>query len=296
LSHSAFAGISRHHLGRVVAELAGPWQARREPALRKRRGRDRRRAAGAGRRHDLVVTDRVRVTLAVLRRHVPHAALAARYGVHRSTLTRAVREIWPLLAGRGYATPAGPRLPTLADVFAYAAAHGVTLRADGSEIPVRRPQAGRPGRRAFGPGKKKMNTIKFTKISDGRGRTLGDGAFGPGRRHDQTARHTEGIDALLEQRPHIRCEMDSGYQGLRRDHPGQVSVPPGKPATDAPPEATAAGQRARHAQSCQRICVEHAIAGSKHRRPLQRWTGRRDDLPETIQAIGSLVSDQAATW
>jgi len=42
--------------------------------------------------------------------------------------------------------------------------------------------------------------------------------------------------------------------------------------------------------------VEHAIAGSKHGRPLQRWTGRRDDLPETIQAIGSLVSDQAATW
>ena len=90
--------------------------------------------------------------------------------------------------------------------------------------------------------------------------------------------------------------MDSGYQGLRRDHPGQVSVPPGKPAKDAPPQATAAWQRARHAQSCQRICVEHAIAGSKHWRPLQRWTGRRDDLPETIQALGSLVSDQAATW
>jgi len=96
--------------------------------------------------------------------------------------------------------------------------------------------------------------------------------------------------------PDVGCEKGAGYRGLRRDHPGQVSVPPGKPATDPPPEATAAWQRARHAQSCQRICVEHAIAGSKHRRPLQRWTGRRDDLPETIQAIGSLVSDQAATW
>jgi DDE superfamily endonuclease/Helix-turn-helix of DDE superfamily endonuclease len=296
LSHSAFTGISRHHLGRVVAELAGPWQGRRESALRKRRGRDRRRAAGAGRRHDLVFTDRVLVTLAVLRLQVPHAALAVMYGVHRSTITRAVREIRPLLAGRGYATPAGPRLHTLADVFAYAAAHGVTLRADGSEIQVRRPQAGRPGRRAFVSGKKKMNTIKFTKISDGRGRTLWDGAFRPGRMHDQTALQTEGIDALLEQRPDVRCEMDSGYQGLRRDHPGQVSVPPRKPAKDAPPEATAAWERARHAQSSQRICVEHAIAGSKHWRPLQRWTGRRDDLPETIQAIGSLVSDQAAAW
>ncbi|MGO8725554.1 MAG: hypothetical protein ACLQK8_02360 [Streptosporangiaceae bacterium] len=40
MSHSAFTGISRHHLGQVVAELAGPWQARRESDLRSRRGRD----------------------------------------------------------------------------------------------------------------------------------------------------------------------------------------------------------------------------------------------------------------
>src|SRR5712691_6811617 len=37
LSHSAFTGISRHHLGGVVAELAGPWQARRESDLRRHR-------------------------------------------------------------------------------------------------------------------------------------------------------------------------------------------------------------------------------------------------------------------
>jgi hypothetical protein len=58
LSHSAFTGISRHHLGQVVAELAGPWRAQRESALRQR-------AAGAGRRHGVVFTDRVLVTLAV---------------------------------------------------------------------------------------------------------------------------------------------------------------------------------------------------------------------------------------
>jgi hypothetical protein len=82
--------------------------------------------------------------------------------------------------------------------------HGVTLRADGSEIQVRRPQAGRPGRRAFVSGKKKMNTVKFTKISDGRGRTLWDGAFRPGRMHDQTALQTEGIDAQLARLPDFR--------------------------------------------------------------------------------------------
>jgi hypothetical protein len=296
LSHSAFTGISRSHLGRVVAELAPAWQARRESALRQRRGHDRLRAEGAGRRQELVFTDRVLVTLAVLRLQVPHAALAAMYQVSRSTVTRAVRDIRPLLARRGYATPAGVRLHTLADVFAYAAAHGIRLRADGSEIQVRRPRAGRPGRRAFVSGKKRQNTIKFTKISDGRGRTLWDGAFRPGRMHDQTAVKTEGIDALLARHPQVRCEMDSGYQGLRRDHPAQVSTPPKKPGKDAPPEAAAAYEQARHAQSSQRICVEHAIADSKHWRSLQRWTGRRDDLPETILAVGSLVSDRAAAW
>src|SRR5207237_976225 len=141
---------------------------------------DRRRAEGAGHPRDLVFTDRVLVTLAVLRLQIPHAALAVMYGVHRSTVTRAVHEIRPLLAGRGYATPQGRRLHTLPGVLAYASAHGIRLRIDGSEIQVRRPKAGRPGRRAFVSGKKKMNTIKFTKISDERGRTLWDGALRPG--------------------------------------------------------------------------------------------------------------------
>ena len=95
MSHSAFTGISRHHLGRLVAGLAGPWQARRESALRQRRGADRLRADGAGRRHELVFTDRVLVTLAVLRLQVRHAALAVMFGVDRSTVTRAVHEIRP---------------------------------------------------------------------------------------------------------------------------------------------------------------------------------------------------------
>src|SRR5258708_8753433 len=76
LSHFAFTGISRHHLGQVMADLAGPWQARRESGLQERRRRDRLRAEGAGHPRELVFTDRVLLTLAVLRLQVPHAALA----------------------------------------------------------------------------------------------------------------------------------------------------------------------------------------------------------------------------
>lgn len=188
----------------------------------------------------------------------------------------------------------GLRLGTLADVFAYAAAEGVKLRVDGTEVQVRRPRAGRPGRRALVSGKKKQNTIKATAVSDGRGRLLWLGAFRPGRMHDVTALRTDGLQDLLRRHPDAQAEVDSGYQGLARDFPAQVSAPPKKPRKDAPPEETARWDRQRHQQSSQRICVEHAIAEPKQWRSLQRWTGRREYFQETALAIAALVSDRAA--
>ncbi|MFH9125691.1 transposase family protein [Streptomyces globisporus] len=183
------------HLGRLIEELAGPWLARCESALRERRGAERQRDAGAGPKHDLVFTDRVLVTLVHLRTGLPHVALAELYGTARSTISRAISEIRPLLAARGFAVPDRPgvRLRTLADVFAYAEAEGIRLRIDGAETQVRCPKAGRPGRRAFVSGTRKQNTIKTTTVSDGQGRLLWSGASRPGRMHDQTAVRTEGI-------------------------------------------------------------------------------------------------------
>src|SRR6266704_178766 len=67
LSHPVFTGLSRQHLGDLIAELADPWTAAHQGALRTRRGHPRRRAAGAGPRHQLVFCDRVLVTLVILR-------------------------------------------------------------------------------------------------------------------------------------------------------------------------------------------------------------------------------------
>jgi DDE superfamily endonuclease len=211
LSHRICTGLPRRRLGELIEELAGPWLAQQESWLRERRGgRDRLRAEGAGPNRELVFTDRVIATLVVLRFQLPHAALAVFYGVDRSTITRAVHEIRPLSARRGFAVPGGPglRVKTLADVFAYAASQGVRLRNDGTEVQVRRPKAGRPGRRAFVSGKKKQNTIKATVISDRHGRLLWAGAFRPGRMHDVTALRTEGVAPSYArprpQRVHVR--------------------------------------------------------------------------------------------
>jgi hypothetical protein len=296
LSKRIFTGLQPRRLGRLVEDLAGPWVAAEEARLRERRGHDGERAPGAGPDHDLPFTDRVIVTLVYLRHQLPHAAIAALYEVGRSTVTRAVREIRPLLAARGFAVPHRPglRLRTLADVFAYADAHGVELRIDGTEVQVRRPRAGRPGRKAFVSGKKKMNTKKAAVVTDEQGRTLWAGAFRPGCMHDQTAVRTEGIADLLTRFPQVQAKVDAGYRGLAKEFPDQVQVPPRKPEKDAAPEEIAAYDEQRHRQSPERICVEHANAEHKQWRTLQRYLGRREEFDETYMAVAGLVSDRAA--
>ncbi|MFE9259152.1 transposase family protein [Streptomyces sp. NPDC006879] len=300
LSHPAFTGISHAHLGGLIEELAGPWTARCESALHERRGGKRRQQPGAGPKHDLVFTDRLLVTLVHLRTQLPHAALAELYGLERSTITRAIGEIRPLLAERGFAVPDRPgvRLRTLDDVFAYASAEDVKLRIDGTETQVRRPRAHRPGRCAFVSGKKKQNTMKTTTISDGQGRTLWSGADRPGRIHDQTALRTEGIAEQLRLHPRVKAEVDEGYRGLANEFPDQVSASPKKPKgledDGAPLTERYAWREMRRRQSSRRICVEHANAEHKQWRPLQSFLGRREHYPATHRAIAGLVSDRAA--
>lgn len=296
LSHRICTGVSRRRLGALIAELASPWIAQQDSRLRERRGHERLRAEGGGPDHQLVFTDRVIVTLVILRFQLPHAALALFYGVGRSTVTRAVHEIRPLLAARGFAVPGevGLRLHTLTDVFAYARARGVELRLDGTEVRVRRPKAGRAGRKAFVSGKMRQNTKKATVVTDEKGRTVWTGAFRPGRMHDQTAVNTEGIRDLFERYPEVKAKVDSGYRGLAKQFPDQVQTPPKNPGKDATAEDVATWEQARKQQSSERICVEHANAEHKQWRPLQRYIGRREYYDETHLAIAGLVSDRTA--
>jgi hypothetical protein len=131
-------------------------------------------------------------------------------------------------------------------------------------------------------------------ISDDQGHLLWTGAIRPGRMHDVTAMRTEGIEDLLRQYPKVKVKVDSGYQGLARDFPDQVTAPPLKPKKDAPPNEVTTWEQARKAQSSQRIRVEHAIAEPKQWRPLQRYIGRREYFDETMLAIAGMVSDRCA--
>ncbi len=91
-----------------------------------------------------------------------------------------------------------------------------------------------------------------------------------------------------------KAKVDAGYRGLAKEFPGQVQAPPLRPKKDATPEEAAAWDAARHQQSSERICVEHANAEHKQWRTLQRFLGRREDFDETYMAVAGLVSDRAA--
>ncbi|MGV9602739.1 transposase family protein [Streptomyces sp. NPDC003631] len=213
-------------------------------AVRAPRGPGRRRAEGGGRKPKLVFLDRLLVTLVHLRHQLPHMVLAELFEVDRSTVSAAIRQVRPLLAARGFAVPdrPGPRLKTLGDVFAHAEAEGVELRLDGAETQVRRPQADRPGRRAFVSGKRKQNTIKTTTFSDGQGRLLLSGVVHPGRMHDQTAVRTEGIAEQFRIRLGVKAKVDSATSGWPKNSPARSAPPPRSSPADPRSGQPAAGR------------------------------------------------------
>nr|WP_326771212.1 transposase family protein [Streptomyces sp. NBC_01591] len=89
MSHHAFCGLSRKHLGALVEELAPRWEARCESARHQRREGARQRQAGAGPKHEFVFTDRLLATLVHLRTGLTHEALGVLYEVGSSTIGRA---------------------------------------------------------------------------------------------------------------------------------------------------------------------------------------------------------------
>jgi hypothetical protein len=297
MSHSALCGLSRVHRGELVTELAPRWEARCESGRRQRRRGDRRQA-GAGPKYALVFTGRLLVTLARLRTGLTREALDVTCQAGSSTTGRGDRRD-QAAAGR-----ARVRRPATTRPASAHPGRRVRLRRGRKRHTAHRrrrnpgpPAEGRTPRTGrLVSGKRKQNTIKTATISDGQGRILWCGAVRPGRMHDQTATRAEGIAGQFRLCPRVKAEAGEGYRGLASEFPGQVSAQPRKP--ENPGEGAITGQygwrQAGRRQSCRRIAVGHASAGLRQWRPLQRWTGRRQDYAGTHCASAGLVCDRAA--
>jgi hypothetical protein len=285
-------GLSREVLAELVAEVGPRGQACQDARLA---DRPRRRAVGAGARHRLVFLDRLLATLVHLRHGGTHDVLACWFGISRSTITRAVGEVRPLLAERGCTVEDGIRLHTLADVVAHLGASGQVGLLEATEVRVRRPAAHRAGRRRFASGKARANTVKALVITDPDGRLLFCGQTRPGSIHDLTQVRQAGLVELLALIPGVTLLADAGYQGLSTQTAGAVLTPRlarRKNQLPVPPALAAAHEAERRAHASQRIRVEHGISHLKNWRALSRHLGRRDHLDTILRAIAGLVSSQ----
>ncbi|KOU65144.1 transposase [Streptomyces sp. IGB124] len=241
----------------------------------------------------MVFIDRLLATLVHLRHAATHDVLACWFGVDRSTITRAIGEVRPLLAERGCTVAAGVRLRTLAEVIGHLGAGGKTGIIDGTEIRVRRPAVGRKDREKFISGKNKQNAVKAMVLTDETGRLLFYSPAQPASCADITHARQLGLVKHLANGQPVEILADTGYQGLGAQTGGQMVTPPHSKFKKNPPDwYEEIHERQRKAHSSRRIRVEHGIAHLKNWRALARHHGRREHMSDTIQAVAGLLSHQ----
>ncbi|MFG2274998.1 transposase family protein [Streptomyces chartreusis] len=153
-------------------------------------------------------------TLASLRLGTTHDVLACWFGVDRSTITRAIGEVRPLLTQRGCTVAPGIRLGSLAEVIEHLGADSRTGIIDGTEIRLRRPAAGRKDRDKFVSGKSKQNAVKAMVLTDAEGRLLYCSPVRPGSCVDITHARQLGLAQLAAGGPFMEILADAGYQGM----------------------------------------------------------------------------------
>jgi transposase len=118
-------GMTTSQLDSLVRALIPALMHQRERTRDERRGGERLRKRGAGAKDKLSDTDRILATVLCLRKIGTHDLLAQLFNVTRSTLTRAVQEVRPLLAEHDHTIPPSTaRFRTPTDVAAHLDRYG----------------------------------------------------------------------------------------------------------------------------------------------------------------------------
>lgn len=285
-------GLSLRQFSGLLAEVGPEWEAAREARLS---SRERQRAFGAGRRHDVPFAGRLLTTLVYLRWNVTFRMLAATLGSNKDTLQRAVAEITPLLARHGITAPDGVRVGDDAALEAQLRVLSVSERAalvDGSFVPVPRPSKGgwEAQRAQYSPHRHRhVNT--FQTITDDLGGLLWIGDAQPGATHDLTAIATSPAAGPLAD-SEVTVIADKGYIA--------IMAKLGLATAFTPYRRRSHDDRAEHVRgdegefntelARQRVHVEHAIRRLKTNKILHGYRRRRHTLTDTLRACAALVT------
>jgi hypothetical protein len=257
-------GLTPTAFDRLIADL----MPRYEQAEARRKNRPgRRRKPGGGRKHALVLADRLLMLLIDYRTYVTHAFLGFLFGLDDSAIGRNINPLQPLLAGV-FRIPERKVELTEEEIR--------ELFFDTTERPTRRPKR---GQRAYYSGKKKRHTIKTQVVVVRRRKPPGPGAKRrrvrivavsasfPGSVHDKKVYDSTRVVGP----PDTKRAGDTGYLGTglktptRRPRGGQLSA------------RQKAGNR-RLAR--RRVVAEHGIgkmkvwrvASERYRNPVKRPT------------------------
>lgn len=258
-----------------------------------RRGRPRRRAAGAGRRHALDPRTRLLLGLVWLRAYPTYALLGVLFGLDEGNALRNARDVVAVLESLGDLPfdrpdhdPGRDKASSLAEVMD--AFPDVRLVIDTKEQRCRRPGGPFAAQKPYYSMKKKAHTLKTQLAArpDGRIESVG-GSVPGGSRHDKTVLRESGLLGRLAAGD--GAMMDKAYATLRDEFPDRPLVTPeparrGRPLTDH--QKVANRFIARY-----RIVVEHAIAQLNTFTVLRQvWRADRGGHAGVVRAVAGLVN------
>jgi hypothetical protein len=127
-AHPALTGLDTGDWNQMISALAVPHQARRDAELYIRRGGPPARKPAGRHPPALTLAEQALVTVLRQRFRTPQHVLAELFGVVTGTIAKAERQAQPLLEHYGHQIkPARKPIKTLAELTAYASAHGLDL-------------------------------------------------------------------------------------------------------------------------------------------------------------------------
>lgn len=258
-------GLTPTAFDRLMADLT----PRYEQAEARRKNRpERRRKPGGGRKHALVLADRLLMLLIYYRTYVTHVFLGFLFGRDDSSVGRNINPLQPLLAGI-FRIPER-RVELTEDEIR-------ELFFDATERPTRRPKR---GQRAYYSGKKRRHTLKTQVVVVRRKKPPGPGAKTPRRvriaavspTSPGTVHDTKVYDRTrVVGPPGVGGTGDTGYVGTGLETPTKRPRAGGLNAR----------QKARNRRVARRrIVAEHGIgkmtvwriASERYRNPVRRHT------------------------
>jgi hypothetical protein len=127
-AHPALTGLHTSDWNQMISALTIPSQAQHDADLYRRRGGPPTRKPAIRHPPALTLAEQALITVLRQRFRLPRHVLAELFGVVTATIAKAERQARPLLQQHGLqAIPARDPISTLAELTAYASAHGINL-------------------------------------------------------------------------------------------------------------------------------------------------------------------------